>query len=256
MATEKPEWLCEIKERPLTDNQSTIALKIDKLSKKHIGQKEYTIKDIDLELESNQSVALIGTNGAGKTTLIKCIVGIYTVTDGTVSIYGEDISKHPIKAKKTLAYINDSHDVFSKMTGLEYLEFIADIYGVSKEDRKSRIEEYSEKFALKEHLKKLTTEYSHGMTQKLCILGAILHKPKLWILDEPTVGLDVESTKVLLNTIEEQSKEALVFFSSHDMDIVSKFADKIVVIKDNTIDQVLDNAKREITAEDLEQLLK
>ena len=240
----------------MEEHQSRIALKIYKLAKRHIGQKEYTIKDIDLELETNQSVALIGTNGAGKTTLIKCIVGIYNITSGTVSIYGEDIRKNPVKAKKHLAYINDSHDVFSKMTGLEYLEFIADIYKVSKEDRKARIEEYSEKFSLKQHLKKLTTEYSHGMTQKLCILGAILHKPKLWILDEPTVGLDVESTKILLNTIEEQSKESLVFFSSHDMEIVSKFADKIVVIKDNTIDQVLENKDRKITPEHLEQLLK
>lgn len=233
-----------------------IALKIHQLSKKHLGQKEYTIKDIDLELETNQAVALIGTNGAGKTTLIKCIVGIYNITNGNILIYGEDIRKNSVKAKRHLAYINDSHDVFSKMTALEYLEFIADIYKVSAEDRKTRIEEYSERFNLKEHLTKLTSEFSHGMTQKLCVLGALLHKPKLWILDEPTVGLDVESTKMLLTTIEEQSKESLVFFSSHDMEIVSKFADKIVLLKDKTIEQVIDNKDRKVTIEELEQLLK
>ena len=233
-----------------------IALRIKNLSKKHVGHKNETLKDINLELESGQVVALIGSNGAGKTTLIKCIVGIYSVSSGSIEIYGEYISKHPIKAKQQLAYINDTHDIFQNMTGLEYLEFLADIYKVPKEERQYRISELSKRFNLSGHLNKIATTYSHGMKQKLCIMGALIHMPKLWVLDEPTVGLDVESTKILIDTMVEESKTALVFFSSHSMDLVAEIADKVIVLKENKIQTVLDNEGRTIKAEELEQMLK
>lgn len=234
----------------------SIALRIRNLSKKHVGHKNETLKDINLELETGQAVALIGSNGAGKTTLIKCLVGIYPVTNGSIEIYGEDISKHPIKAKQQLAYINDTHDIFQNMTGLEYLEFLTDIYKVPKAERQYRISELSKRFSLSGHLNKIATTYSHGMKQKLCIMGALIHMPKLWVLDEPTVGLDVESTKILVDTMVEESKTAMVFFSSHNMELVAEIADKIIVLKENRIQTVLDNKERKIKAEELEQMLK
>lgn len=205
-------------------------LKIEHLTKKY-GDK-VVVDDLSLEIEAGQIYAFIGHNGAGKTTTIKCAVGILDFKDGTITIDGHDIKKDPVTCKKEIAYIPDNPDIYEFMTAIQYLNFIADVYEVPQDARKERIDKYAEMFEIKEKLAQQVSSYSHGMKQKLVIIGALLHDPKLLIMDEPFVGLDPMSTHLLKGVMQEMCKNGTaIFFSTHVLEVAEKLCDMVAIIK-------------------------
>ena len=205
-------------------------LKIEHLTKK-FG--DFTaVDDLSLDVEAGQIYAFIGHNGAGKTTAIKSAVGIQEFDAGTITIDGHDIIKEPMECKKILAYIPDNPDIYQFMTAIQYLNFIADIFEVPEATRKERIDKYAEMFEIKEKLAQPISSYSHGMKQKLVIIGALLHNPKLIIMDEPFVGLDPKATFLLKGVMREMCDNgAAIFFSTHVLDVAEKLCDMVAIIK-------------------------
>ena len=205
-------------------------LKIDHLTKK-FG--DFTaVDDLSLSVEAGQIYAFIGHNGAGKTTAIKCAVGISDFDQGTITIDGKDIRKNALECKKQFAYIPDNPDIYEFMTAIQYLNFIADIFEVSAETRTERINKYAEMFEIKEKLAQPISSYSHGMKQKLVIIGALLHDPKLIIMDEPFVGLDPKATFLLKGVMKEMCENgSAIFFSTHVLDVAEKLCDMVAIIK-------------------------
>lgn len=205
-------------------------LKIEHLTKK-FG--DFTaVDDLSLDVEAGQIYAFIGHNGAGKTTAIKSAVGIQEFDAGTITIDGHDIIKEPMECKKILAYIPDNPDIYQFMTAIQYLNFIADIFEVPEATRKERIDKYAEMFEIKEKLAQPISSYSHGMKQKLVIIGALLHDPKLIIMDEPFVGLDPKATFLLKGVMREMCDNgAAIFFSTHVLDVAEKLCDMVAIIK-------------------------
>ena len=205
-------------------------LKIDHLTKK-FGN--FTaVDDLTLNVEAGQIYAFIGHNGAGKTTAIKCAVGISDFDSGTITIDGKDIRKDALECKKSFAYIPDNPDIYEFMTAIQYLNFVADIFGVSAETRTERINKYADMFEIKEKLAQPISSYSHGMKQKLVIIGALLHNPKLIIMDEPFVGLDPKATFLLKGVMKEMCENGTaIFFSTHVLDVAEKLCDMVAIIK-------------------------
>ncbi|MEG1779649.1 MAG: ABC transporter ATP-binding protein, partial [Oscillospiraceae bacterium] len=178
----------------------------------------------------------IGHNGAGKTTTIKSIVGIIDFTEGDILINGISIKENPMECKKNIAYIPDNPDLYEYLTGIQYLNFIGDIFEISKEEREKLINYYSEKFELKNFLGNIISSYSHGMKQKLVIIGALIHKPKLLILDEPFVGLDPKASHILKEEMKSLCKEgAAIFFSTHVLEVAEKICNKVAIIKNGIL---------------------
>ena len=205
-------------------------LKIIGLTKKY-GDKK-AVDDLTLHISPGEIYGFIGHNGAGKTTTIKASCGILDFDDGEIFIDGLSIKTNPIECKKKLAYIPDNPEMYDFMMGIKYLNFIADIYGVSKKDREDRIEKYAELFGLKEDLGQPISSYSHGMKQKLAIISALIHDPKLIIMDEPFVGLDpkaAHSIKLIMREICDNG--GAIFFSTHVLEVAEKLCDKIAIIK-------------------------
>lgn len=193
------------------------------------------IKDINLTIDNGDIFGFVGPNGAGKSTTIKSIVGILPYTSGEISINGCDVKRDKIKAKKELAYIPDNPDLYEKLTGIQYLNFIADVYGVG-EVRKDIIEKYSNEFGIAGDLNTLIKSYSHGMRQKLAIISALVHKPRVLILDEPFVGLDPKATLQVKEIMKEMAANgSSIFFSSHVLEVVEKLCNKIAIIKNGEI---------------------
>ena len=173
----------------------------------------------------------LGPNGAGKTTTIKMMTGILDIDNGDIIIDGKSIKTNPIEAKMSMGLVPDSPDAFLKLKGIEYLNFMADVYEVSSDDRKNRINELSEKFEISNVLNNKIESYSHGMRQKIVIIGALLHNPKNWILDEPMTGLDPKSSFELKRLMREHvNKGNMVFFSTHILDVAERLCDKIGII--------------------------
>ena len=209
-------------------------LKIENLTKKY-GDKS-TIDNLNLEVQDGEIFGFIGHNGAGKTTTIKCIVGILEFDNGNIYINGNSIKDEPLKCKKDLAYITDNPDIYENLTGISYLNFVADIFEIDKKTREERINKYAEAFEIKNELQDLISSYSHGMKQKLVIISALIHTPKLLILDEPFVGLDPKASFTLKEIMKEMTKEgAAIFFSSHVLEVVEKLCDKIGIIKEGKL---------------------
>lgn len=193
-------------------------------------------KDINLTLDKGDIFAFIGHNGAGKTTTIKSIVGIQDFDKGDILIDGISIKSNPIECKKLLAYIPDNPDIYNSLTGVQYLNFIADIFEVSAEDRKSLIEKYASLLELSEDLTTPISNYSHGMKQKLVLISAFLHSPKLLVLDEPFVGLDPKASFTVKNIMKDFAKEGgAIFFSTHVLEVAEKLCNKVAIIKDGEI---------------------
>lgn len=189
------------------------------------------VDNLNLEIKDGEVFGLLGPNGAGKTTTIKMITGIISPTNGSITINGIDINKEPVKAKEQFGYVPDSPDMFLRLTGLEYLRFMADVYGVSVEDRISRINELSERFEMKYALGDKIQTYSHGMRQKIVLMGVLIHKPKVWILDEPLTGLDPKSAFILKEMMKEHANEGnTVLFSTHVLEVAEKVCDKVAII--------------------------
>ena len=205
-------------------------LKIEHLTKK-FG--DFTaVDDLSLDVESGKIYAFIGHNGAGKTTAIKCAVGISDFDNGTITIDGKDIKKDALACKKELAYIPDNPDIYEFMTAIQYLNFIADIFEVPADVRSERINKYAEMFEIREKLAQPISSYSHGMKQKLVIIGALLHNPKLIIMDEPFVGLDPKATFLLKGVMKEMCENGTaIFFSTHVLDVAEKLCDMVAIIK-------------------------
>ena len=205
-------------------------IEIKNISKGYKKNKK-VINDINLEIKDGEIFGFLGPNGAGKTTTIKMITGILEIDKGDILIDGKSIKKEPIEAKKQIGLVPDNPDVFLKLKGIEYLNFMADIYEVSTQDRVKRIKELSEKFEINNVLNNKIESYSHGMRQKLIIIGVLLHNPKNWILDEPMTGLDPKSSFELKNMMREHANQKnTVFFSTHILDVAERLCDRIGII--------------------------
>jgi ABC-2 type transport system ATP-binding protein len=210
-------------------------LEIKHLSKTYKGGKQ-AVKDLSLTIENGDIYGFIGHNGAGKTTTIKCVVGILDFEEGEILINGHSIKKEPLECKKELAYIPDNPDLFDQLTGIQYLNFIADVFGISPSDRTTRITKYAEELGLTTVLGDLISSYSHGMKQKLAIVSALIHTPKLLILDEPFVGLDPEVSIKVKEIMREFVKEGnCIFFSTHVLDTAEKLCNKVAIINDGIL---------------------
>lgn len=206
-------------------------LTIKNLTKTYKGGKT-AVKDLSLSVKPGDIYGFIGHNGAGKTSTIKCVVGIQDFEEGEITIDGVSIKENPMYCKENMAYIPDNPDLYEYLTGIQYLNFVADIFHLSKKDREERIKREAEGFEITEALGDLISSYSHGMKQKLAIIGALIHRPKLLILDEPFVGLDPKATLVLKNQMHAMCKEgAAIFFSTHVLDVAEKLCNKVAIIK-------------------------
>lgn len=205
-------------------------IEIKNISKEYKKNKK-VINDVNLEIKDGEIFGFLGPNGAGKTTTIKMITGILEIDEGDILIDGKSIKKEPIEAKKQIGLVPDNPDVFLKLKGIEYLNFMADIYEVSTQDRVKKIKELSEKFEINNVLNNKIESYSHGMRQKLIIIGVLLHNPKNWILDEPMTGLDPKSSFELKNMMREHANQKnTVFFSTHILDVAERLCDRIGII--------------------------
>ena len=206
-------------------------LEIKNLTKIYHGGKT-AVSNLSLNIQKGDIYAFIGHNGAGKTTTIKCIAGIQKFDSGEIWIDGMSIREKPVQCKAMMAYIPDNPDIYEYLTGIQYLNFIADIFGLSARERKERIGEEAADFEITEALGDLISSYSHGMRQKLVIIGALIHRPKLLILDEPFVGLDPKATLTLKNKMRKMCAEgAAIFFSTHVLEVAEKLCDKVAIIK-------------------------
>ena len=202
---------------------------------KTFGEKK-AVDDLSLHIAPGEIYGFIGHNGAGKTTTLKSVVGIQQFDSGRITIGGHSIQDDPIACKKMLAYIPDNPDLYEFMTGIQYLNFIADIFGVDAETRQARIRKYAELFALTDDLAQPIAAYSHGMKQKLAIISAWLHEPKLILMDEPFVGLDPKAAHTLKTFMAELcASGSAIFFSTHVLEVAEKLCNKIAIIKNGRL---------------------
>ena len=205
-------------------------LKIENLTKVY-GDKK-AVDDLSLHIAPGEIYGFIGHNGAGKTTTLKSVAGILQFDSGEIYINGRSIKEQPLECKKDIAYIPDNPDLYDFMSGIKYLNFIADIFGVSAEDRAARIKKYADTFELTDSLAEPVAAYSHGMKQKLAIIAAWLHTPRLIIMDEPFVGLDPKAAHILKEMMREECDNGgAIFFSTHVLEVAEKLCDKVAIIK-------------------------
>ena len=219
-------------------------LKIEHLTKTY-GEKK-AVDDLSLHIQAGEIFGFIGHNGAGKSTTLKSAVGILKFDEGTITINGIDVVKEPQKAKAQFGYVSDSPDHFLRLTGLEYLHFIADIYDTPAEGRAGFIEEYGKRFGIFDSLNNRILSYSHGMRQKIMIMGALIHDPSVWILDEPMTGLDPQAAFALKQMMREHAdKGRSVFFSTHVLEVAEKLCDEICIVRSGELlyTGTLDNLK-------------
>jgi len=198
---------------------------------KRFGDK-VAVDNLSLTINDGEIYGFIGHNGAGKTTTLKSIIGILNIEEGDVLVDGISVKEDPIKVKEMISYIPDNPDLYNYMSGIQYLEFIADIFKVDIDDRKKRIEKYATMLEIKDDLASLIGSYSHGMKQKLAIIAALVHNPKLIIMDEPFVGLDPKASFLLKDLMREVCNSGgAIFFSTHVLDVAEKLCDKVAIIK-------------------------
>ena len=205
-------------------------IEIQNLSKSYVKDKK-SVDTLNLTIKDGEIFGFLGPNGAGKTTTIKMITGILNPDEGDIFIDGKSIKTQSLEAKKNFGFVPDSPDMFLRLKGIEYLNFIADIYEISEELRKKRIEELTQKFEIHDVLQNQMQTYSHGMRQKIIICGVLLNNPKNWILDEPMTGLDPKSSYDLKEMMRKHAKEGnSVFFSTHVLEVAEKLCDRIGII--------------------------
>ena len=232
-------------------------IKIENVSKSYVKGKK-SIDNLNLEIKDGEIFGFLGPNGAGKTTTIKMITGILNPDEGDILIDGKSIQKEPLEAKKNFGFVPDSPDMFLKLKGIEYLNFLADIYEVPNEKRKERIEILTKKFEIYNDLNSEIQSYSHGMRQKIVICGVLLNNPKNWILDEPMTGLDPKSSYDLKEMMREHAKMGnTVFFSTHILEVAEKLCDRVGIINKGklvfvgTFDEMKDKFKENASLEQL-----
>ena len=211
-------------------------LRIENLTKTY-GEKR-AVDNLSLHIAPGEIYGFIGHNGAGKTTTLKAVVGILQFDKGEVFIKGESIRKNPLACKQKIAYIPDNPDLYEFMTGIKFVNFIADIFGVPEEKRQERIRKYADLFEMTENLAQPIASYSHGMKQKLAIISAWIHEPKLIIMDEPFVGLDPKAAHILKQMMREICDEGgAIFFSTHVLEVAEKLCDKVAIIRNGQLIQ-------------------
>jgi len=209
-------------------------LRIENLTKKY-GDKS-AVDNLSLHIKRGEIYGFIGHNGAGKTTTLKACCGILQFDSGEIYVDGISVRENPLACKSKIAYIPDNPDLYEFMTGIKYLNFVADIFGVSKSERNSKIKEYADIFGLTDDLAQTIGSYSHGMRQKLAIISALIHSPELIIMDEPFVGLDPKSAHSLKQIMREICNNGgAIFFSTHVLEVAEKLCDKIAIIKDGKL---------------------
>lgn len=202
---------------------------------------EYTqgvkaVDNLSLTIEDGDIFGFIGHNGAGKSTTIKALVGVLDYEIGEMTIEGHSVKNEPLECKKLTAYIPDNPDLYEHLTGIQYLNFVSDVFGLSEEVRTRRITRYADMFEITSSLGDVISSYSHGMKQKVAIIGALIHEPKFFVLDEPFVGLDPKATLTLKNIMRERCKEGCsVFFSTHVLDVAEKLCNKVAIIKKGSL---------------------
>lgn len=215
------------------------------------------VNDVSFEVRGGEIVGFTGPNGSGKTTTIKMLTGILPPDKGDIKINGFDIKKNMLQAKSSIGYIADSPDMFLRLRGIEFLNFIADVYKVSNDDRKKRVSELAERFELTDALSSPMMSYSHGMRQKLMVIAALVHNPPVWILDEPMTGLDPKSSYELKEMMREHAKKGnAVFFSTHVLEVAEKLCDKVIIIKKGNLlyDGTLENLESQYLNQTLENI--
>lgn len=215
------------------------------------------VNNVSFEVRGGEIVGFTGPNGSGKTTTIKMLTGILPPDSGKIKINGFDIKKNMIQAKSSIGYIADSPDMFLRLKGIEFLNFIADVYKVSDDDRKKRVSELAERFELTDALSSPMMSYSHGMRQKLMVIAALVHNPPVWILDEPMTGLDTKSSYELKEMMREHAKKGnAVFFSTHVLEVAEKLCDKVIIIKKGNLlyDGTLENLESQHLNQTLENI--
>lgn len=229
-------------------------LKVENLVKIYPKSDRLAVDNISFELRPGEIFGFLGQNGAGKSTTIKCLTGILPFDSGTITICGHDIVKEPIKAKMEMGYVPDNHSVYERLTGREYVNYVADLYKVPALVRTERIDRYAKLFKLENAIDRQIKSYSHGMKQKICIIAALIHDPKLWVLDEPMMGLDPQSTAEIISYMREHcAKGNTVFFSSHNLDLVKKLCHRVAIVNDGHLIDVIDLAGNEANKANLEE---
>lgn len=210
-------------------------LEIKNFSKSYTGG-EKAVDNLNLTVIAGEICGFIGHNGAGKSTTIRSVVGVLDFTEGDIFIDGHSVRQEPLECKKVTAYIPDNPDLYEHLTGIQYLNFIADIFGIDGAARTEAIKKYGDLFEITSDLGSLISSYSHGMKQKVAIISALIHKPKLLVLDEPFVGLDPKAALSLKNIMREMCDEGnAIFFSTHVLEVAQKLCDKIAIIKQGCI---------------------
>lgn len=208
-------------------------LQINNLTKTYSGSTKPSVENVSFEVYDGEIFGFIGPNGAGKSTTIKCITSILSFSEGSILVDGINVRENPNAAKKFIGYVSDDHVMYEGLTGVEYINFICDVFEVPTSEREPRLNKYLEMFSLGDAVKNQISTYSHGMKQKLNIISALIHEPKVWILDEPMTGLDPKSAYNLKQLMREHAdKGNCVFFSSHVLEVVEKVCDRIGIIDD------------------------
>ncbi|MCL2570096.1 MAG: ABC transporter ATP-binding protein [Firmicutes bacterium] len=230
-------------------------IKITKFTKVYSGQDKKAVDNLNLELHSGEVFGFLGHNGSGKTTTIKSMVGILPITDGNIEIFGYDIARQPLQAKRLIGYVPDNHAVYERLTGREYINYVANLYEVEPSLRQERLDKLVKQLNMGHAIDNKIKSYSHGMKQKVTIIAALIHNPKLWILDEPLTGLDPQSVFEVKQCMKDHAKAGnIVFFSSHILDVVEKICDRVCIIKRGQLVDLIDLKKDIKKGESLETL--
>lgn len=232
-------------------------IKITGVSKSYNKGAVKAVDNLNLHVKHGEIFGFLGPNGAGKTTTIKMMTGLLNPDTGNIFINGHDIQKEPLEAKRNIGYVPDNPDVYDRLTGIEYLNFMADVYGVESDVRKERIKYFLDLFELNDAASDLIKSYSHGMKQKIVITGALIHNPAVWILDEPMVGLDPKSSHLLKELMRKHCDNGnTVFFSTHVLEVAEKLCDRIGIIHKGKLIAVgtLDDLRQGDNADSLENI--
>ena len=240
-------------DEPISGNAAP-CIELKQFSKIYGANKHYSVDHASFKVRGGEIFGFLGPNGAGKSTIIKSMVGIQTITSGSIEICGYDVEKQSVQAKLNLGFVPDHYALYENLTGREYINYVADLYNVSKEERDETIERMVTRFQLSGAFDNQMKTYSHGMKQKIAIMAALVHNPKVWILDEPLTGLDPTSIHEVKECMKEHAaKGNIVFFSSHIIDVVEKICDKIAIIRKGKIRAAASVKELERRNMDLEQ---